>query len=101
LIDWVVYFKHSEVEDSYARTSWDSNDRVATIEFSSTWDEMRNLSSEQLDKLALHEILHIVMAPLCSEAEYRYSTQEDIKNAEHSIVRRLENVISGYEHGEI
>lgn len=101
LVDWVVYYKVSDIEDSYAQTKWDTNDRVATIEFSSTWDDMREISAVEIDKLALHEILHLVMAPLSSEAEYRYSTEGSIHTAEHAIVRTLENVISGYEHDQI
>lgn len=93
LIEWALYFEHANLPDEYAKTSWSTGAMVATIQFSTHWDNLREKTAQEIHKLALHEILHILMAPFVSEAEYRFSTSNAIETAEHSIIRRLENIL--------
>lgn len=93
LMSWALYFNHEEVEGAYAVTAWSTNDMVASIRLATEWDDMRPKSNHELDRLALHEVLHVLLAPLVSEAEYRYASQDSILAVEHSIVRVLENTI--------
>lgn len=95
LMNWAFYFEHTKTEDAYARTSWSTNAMAATLKFATEWDNLRPKNEHEIDMLALHEVLHVLMAPLISEAEYRYSTQESIDMAEHSIIRSLENIVVG------
>lgn len=91
LLDWVVYFYHKKIDDSYANTMWQMSSSVAVITLSTSWDDGRPLSDVELDRLALHEVLHVLLAKLIAEAEARYTTQSAIDIAEHSIIRSLEN----------
>jgi hypothetical protein len=95
LINWALFYEHCDLEDTYARTFWRTSDHAATIQFCKKWDNLRPLTDTELERLAVHELCHVVMAPLISEAEYRYSTKEAIDSAEHSIVRMLEEVLIG------
>lgn len=93
LTNWALYFKQKDVKDCYARTHWHVGSMAATLEFCTKWDDYRPKNAHEIDKLALHEVLHVLMAPLISEAEYRYTTNDAIETAEHSIVRSLENML--------
>lgn len=93
LVNWALYFNHTKLDGKYGETIWSTRDMAATIQFAKDWDTFRPLNDDEINKLALHEVLHVLMAPLCSEAEYRYSTSEAIQSAEHAIIRALENVV--------
>lgn len=90
--DWSIHYDHADADEAYARTFWKTSERIATIVFGTVWDDMRKKTDEEINRLALHECLHIVMAPLGSEAMARFTTQDAIDTAEHSIIRQLENL---------
>lgn len=93
LTGWAIYFYHEKLEDEYASSAWHMSGRAATLKFSTKWDIGREFSEAEIERLALHEILHIFFASLIYPAESRYTTQEDIDTAEHSIIRCLEDVL--------
>lgn len=96
LINWGVYYKHDKTDQSYASVNWSMQDALATVTLTADgWDEWRPLNDVELDKVALHEMLHLMLAIYCSVAEARYTTQSEIDIAEHSIIRQLEEVILG------
>jgi hypothetical protein len=94
LVNWSVHYQHEIREGSYAVTASDCDGRVATITLSTYWDDLRIKTDHEIDKLALHEVLHIMMAPILREAEQRYTTQYVLLDQEHDIIRRLENLAS-------
>ncbi len=101
LKNWAFYYEHTKVQDAYARTYWRTSDMAATIQFSREWDVLRPKTDFELDRIAAHEMCHVLLAPLCSEASYRFSTQEAIDTTEHSIVRTLEEVLTGGRDAEV
>ena len=93
LLDWHIYFNHKRIVDgSFANTSCSLTGRGVTINFNTIWKERKTTSAE-LKQCALHEILHIVTAPLYIEARARYTDEYAVESAEHAIVTRLTNVI--------
>ncbi len=93
LVEWSVHLYHGELDGVYALTNMNSSGMVATITLSKYWDDLREKSEAQIQRLALHEVLHLVMNPLLSEAKERYTTPYQLEGIEHSIIRRLENTI--------
>ena len=93
LTNWKLYFYHRHVDGSYADCSWDAESSVATIRLSTNWEPAREKSQDELRLLALHEVLHVFTAELCCYAEARYTTRSQIDTAEHSMIRRLENIL--------
>jgi len=93
LTNWAVYYAHGKTEGSYAETGWKTSAAVAAITLSTDWDDFNEPTLPELRRLALHEMLHVLMAQLISEAQDRYATQLAIETAEHSIIRQLEEVI--------
>lgn len=94
LVEWSIHYNHEHVEGSYAETAWRLSAGVATITLSTYWDDLRPKTESEVRRLALHEVLHIVMAPLYAEASERYTSPIQLEVAEHSIIRRLENVLA-------
>lgn len=98
LNDWYVYYSHEKAEGTYARTRWDNGSQIATIILNTTWDVMRPLDSRELDRVALHEMLHVAMADIVAHAESRYITEDGLEQAEHRLIRRMEYAL--FEHKE-
>ena len=95
LTDWTIYFNHDRLDGEFARTNWTAEDSIAVITLSTNWDKLRPKTDDQIRQLALHELLHVLLAPFCAEAENRYATQKQLNTVEHSIIRRLETVLHG------
>lgn len=94
LKEWSVHYDHRHIDDVYAQTYWQLSSGVATIVLSTYWDDLRPKTDDEIKRLALHEVLHLLMAPLVAEASERYTNSLSIDTAEHLIIRRLENIVS-------
>lgn len=97
MAEWSVFYDHTDCGDTYAQTHWKLSGGVATIVLNTQWDELRPKSDVEIERLALHEVLHILLAPLIAEAEDRWANQDAIEIAEHAIVRKLEKLVKGVE----
>ena len=94
LTEWSTHFIHEYLDnDSYAQTYWRHSTGLCTFQFSTSWDNLRPKTESEIERLALHEVLHVLIAPLTAEAESRYTDQNSIDTAEHLIVRRLEKLV--------
>lgn len=94
LTEWELYFEHIQLEGKYAESYYKVSDGLCTIVLAKTWDNMRKKDAQSIQSVALHETLHILMAPLTAEAGERYTNQLSIDTAEHLIIRRLEKLVS-------
>lgn len=93
LTEWSVLYAHEHFANEFANTNYQVSSATAVITLSTYWDGLRPKTDLALRRLALHEVLHIVLAPLVAEAMERYTNQLTIDTAEHLIIRRLENMI--------
>jgi hypothetical protein len=93
LKEWQVHYSNEETDDTYARTYMNSGGMVATIVMSRSWDDMRPKDESSIRRLAFHEVCHLLMSPLCNEARERYTTLNNLEQLEHTIIRRLENLV--------
>lgn len=93
LDDWHLYVYHRKIKDSFANTATSVSGRGATIQFNTSWED-RFLNDKELRECALHEVLHVLTAPLENEARARFADEYSLEAAEHSIVTRLTNYIT-------
>lgn len=93
LTDWIVYFRHENLNGAYARIGTNTKGRVAVVTFCDEMEikEFENWKGLELD--AKHEALHLMLADLDAVANVRYTTEEEINIEEEKIVRRLEKLI--------
>ncbi len=93
LLDWKVYFKHEDLEDSFAVIRA-SDSHVAVVIMAS------HLSGEDFGDFrprssARHEALHLLLADMASEGRHRYVRSDDFVRTEEAVVLRLEKVLEG------
>lgn len=93
LNEWSVHYDHSSLDDDYARTYFKVSSGVSTIILNTYWDDLRPKTNSELERLALHEVLHLLTAPLMGAAERRFTTTHEIDAAEHLLIRRLEKLV--------
>ena len=95
LLDWSIYLAHEADSEGYGSCTPNNTGRVATITLNTEWDDMRPITPGSLDTVALHEMLHLLLADLTWLIECRYLTESDIMPAEHAAIRRLEKALTG------
>lgn len=92
LKDWSIHFGHEHVDGVYAETLTNAGGRVATIRLSTYWDDLRPKTDAEIKRLALHEVCHVLLAPILKESKERYTTPYLLEDMEHDVIRRLENL---------
>jgi len=94
LKDWKIYFFHDQIDEtSYANITYNVAGRVATVRFNLEHNGRYN----NIKETAFHEVCELLLGKLVAVAEYRYVTENEITEATHDIIRRLEKVIFGNE----
>jgi hypothetical protein len=90
---WSVHYQHCRLKD-YAMTSTNYTGMVAAIALNTEWDdEVRPLNNHQLAKTAKHEVIHLLLAKLSALGDSRCVTRDELDQAEHELVRKLEHII--------
>lgn len=85
LKDWYVDIKHDrEGTDYEALVEYDKNTRHATFTFYSAGQT----SSYSIERLALHEVLHLLFADTIPE-----DCGDDVAREEHRVIERLLHVL--------
>ena len=91
LYEWRVEFVHDPDEgDAAGWCSASLDDGVATIALFVNWGEGMSVTKERVLSTARHEVLELLMWPMFSVAVRRYTTYENINQARHNIIRRIE-----------
>lgn len=84
LLDWYVDFKlDTEGTDTEAQVEYDRNTRHATFTYFAAANK-----SYSPDRLALHEVLHLLLGDLIPE-----DCGDDVAREEHRVIERLLHVL--------
>lgn len=87
LDNWRVELSDAPAKDgAYATVQWDRENRLALVLLTDRWPKAP--TKEQISRLALHELLHVLLADLCSAAAG--GEEAEIDAAEHAVVALLE-----------
>ena len=94
LKDYHFTFRHVKGDRAaYGGCLIDFKRRTARISLYVDWGKGVEVTEEELDRTALHEILHVVLDHLTALAEVRYVVAGDIEMAQEAAIVRLENGI--------
>ncbi|HEC65324.1 MAG TPA: hypothetical protein ENI23_08520 [bacterium] len=93
-------FFHFGLEDNdyrnaYNRTNYDNH--TAHLYFDKNYgsnNELEGNLTEDIKRTAKHEMTHILLNRLTTLGRWRYTTNEELKNAEEELVRKLEDLIA-------
>lgn len=94
LTNWHVAFRHEPDDSVLGAVHMNRSSRQATIVLAAQWPDRDKVTDRELDRVALHEVLHILLAPLEEQVIERTYTRTSWDSAEHDIVRRLENLLA-------
>ena len=64
LHQWQLYFKHGADPGMFAQAVFQGDCTAATIRLAVEWSSLRPLTDEELDRCALHEMLHLMTGEL-------------------------------------
>lgn len=95
LIDWNITCHHEELESALASTNANNENSQAGIALNTRWPAFNVPTRELIEQVALHEVLHVLLADLSYLGTCRYVSRAELDTAEHRIVRRLEHVLGG------
>jgi hypothetical protein len=98
LTDWQMETAHKAIPDHgfvsavCAITDFDIGSRSVLFTLNTTW--IRAASRREVEAVAFHEVGHLLLAPLTTEATNRYTTHAVLESVEEAIVVRLENAFT-------
>lgn len=95
LTNYKIYFHQVTIKDAFADCSWEKEAAVAVIRLARSWSNERAKTSKEIKLLALHEILHLLLSEIDDVAYARFARSQEIDEAEHGIIRRLEHALGG------
>lgn len=93
LLEWAVQYRHALEDEGYACTEPKFKGKVATVTLATDWGEVRPVNSRELRKVAKHEAIHLLTYSLYWHAAARYISPDTLEEAEHALVRTLDQLI--------
>ena len=93
LTDYRISVRHEKLkmENALASVDFDITDRWARIILNRNWVE--NPSLHRLERTAMHEMCHLLIAELESLTTQRFIQEDTIRRTYEAIVARLENFL--------
>ena len=89
-IDYDIVYDHLKRKTTLAETSYEVSPHIACIRLATIFDT--SPSNKLLDRIALHEICHLLFGEITDLATIFYATKY-IEAVEHGIIARLENIV--------
>jgi hypothetical protein len=65
------------------------NLRTAKITIYRDWGDEMPVNNKTLSEVAMHEVLHVVMAGLMGAANERFTTEQVLEDFEHDVIRAI------------
>ena len=95
--DWRIEKGSKSAKEAMASVEFNQTARLATYRLGDFGAE--KITPENLDKTALHELLHIFLYDLMCVATDPKSSDEEIEMQEHRVINLLENLLSKDSNG--
>ena len=95
--DWRIEKGSKPAKEAMASVEFNQTARLATYRLGDFGAE--KITSESLDRTALHELLHIFLYDLLCVATDPKSSDEEIEMQEHRVINLLENLLSKDSNG--
>lgn len=88
--DWHLIYEHSHCENALAEARLDSYGKCAVIALAEDW-LTTPITKETVEMCARHEVYHVLLADMVYLANSRICTDWLLTQAQHAVIRRLEN----------
>ena len=91
-----IVFRHTPLgPDTAAQCTWAIDSGTAYLDFNANIDEDDDFSDCEIKRYALHEVLHLVFGRVHTLAGCRYTTDDEVNQEFHALIRLFENVLLG------
>ena len=93
---WQISFSYEKLSKGKAECTYNIVNRSVLLSFNKQWNtesENDKITPENIKRDAFHEVSEMLLCKLRNLAEYRFTTQYEIDEAVHEIIRTLENVV--------
>ncbi len=87
-----VYFDHIPIKGSYATISINEPGKVATVSYSSLMEKV-DYESDDPERSAKHEAIHLLLHRLKYLGEERFVGSEEMEHENERIIRVLEKIL--------
>lgn len=94
--DFELTFTETKDDDVRGEAWWhdfNTSSNVVTVCYNKKWINKKQTTREEIDKVAFHETIEILLSELQAVARERFIVDRDIVSATHRIIRRLENSV--------
>lgn len=91
LTSWSVAFRLKSLKFKRGQTSYNATSRVAVVTLATHWDIPA--TADNLQRTALHECLHLLLAEFNTAAGDRFVSRESLDSLEEAVVVTLQNFI--------
>jgi hypothetical protein len=92
LKEYRVHFEFQPVEGGYGSCSADVDGKIAIIELNTVFKGWE-ATDDHVKQVAQHECLELLMWEMYELSRTRFTSNERIEAARHSVIRRLEKLI--------
>lgn len=92
LMGWEVFFRHEDLDGAFACISCNLVGRIATVKYNTECDK-RDYSDDNIRRSAFHECCELFLARIVGLANYRHTTEDEITEEAHNIIRTLEKTV--------
>ena len=93
LKDWDILYAHNDSRpDSCANVTYNLSAKNVVIRLTKTWGE-QPITVKRIKRSAFHEVCEVMIARLVICSAARFLNKDEIEEASHDIIRRLENSV--------
>ena len=94
LNNWSIVFEHSNKKGMLASCVTDISSYRTVISFCKKWDDsIEKMTKSSIVKLALHEVLHLLLARMSDYGNSRFLNRDELIEAEEELVNKLINIL--------
>ena len=91
---WRVVFRHIALPiEVAAQCTWYTDSGACYLDFNRETNAECDFSDKEIKRYAFHEVMHLVFGRVNTLAECRYTSQDEIDQEFHALIRLFENVI--------
>lgn len=96
---WRIVKSPIEAKGSMAEMAkWNRTQRQVSARLGTNW-KATPVTPINLERTAVHELLHVLLADVIALAKDPSTSQEDLDNAEHAVINTLETLLVPGEEG--
>jgi hypothetical protein len=97
LLDWELFVVQDASEENRGWCTTDIQGKMCFIGIDIEFMEDKHTSLKEIEKVAFHEVLELLLSELGHECS-RFASDDSVEHHTHNVIRRIENFHFGSEY---